>query len=1073
MHLVDRIMPFVQGAIMIKGCRLTGNNCIPSAIASNSLAAALLLSITLILQCGQAHAAETVQQLRDSGATVVADPKTGVTRFVGFDKRTIANRAALAGANADATLQQMPADAAAAKHLANYGSLFGLQDSASETRSTKHRLSTDGRAMTRYQQHYQGIPVIAGELIINQNAQRQLSSISGKISPKLKLNTTPAFTAVQAQAIARTAMAKWYQLPADEFVVPEPQLSIYDSRLLSPHTDPVALVWRLDVTTKGRRPINEFMAINAKTGLIALHFNQVPHAMYRMTYDANSTSSLPGTLLCDESHPSTECQGVVNDAAFAHRYAKTTYDFYKSNFGRDGLDDLGSPIVSTVRYCEATGCPFSNGYWTGSLNQIVFGVNIPRAEDFVAHELTHGVTTSESNLAYYYQSGAINESLSDIFGEFVQQSSPLSTVTEASKWKIFEDLAPYNFWWGAYSRSMSNPTDKNQPDKMTSSNYHTGSDDQGGVHTNSGVGNKAAYLMTAGGQFNGVTVIGLGLTKVAQIYYQAQTHLLTSGSDYLDLYNALYQACQNLVGQSGIVATDCQQVRNATNAVEMNLSPVTHSNPESAMCPAGQVAVNTYKVNGFENSTSWTGTTGVWRRDTGYAQGGLYSLFGGGDTPSSDERAQFINPVVLPANAFLRFDHAFDFEEGFLSYYDGGIVEYSSSGGAWTQLTTATDGQGYTGVIYRLGDNALAGKNAFAGSSHGYVSTRFDLSALAGQSVQFGWRLGTDSTGSSWGWALDNWRIYTCQPGFELGFTTTGNGSGSVTSTPAGIDACSLPCKAGYTTGSSVTLAATAATGSVFAGWSGACTGMGACQVTMNSAKTVTANFTSINDGFPANNTLPIGWIQSSGSSDPWSVTNDPTHAGWSLRSGRIANSQQSSISYTTSFLAGNVSFARKVSSESCCDSLQFYIDGVFRGQWSGEVAWSQVSFPISAGTHTVMWRYVKDGSVTSGSDAAWIDSVVLPVAPPISCSLNAVPAQIQRGQSTTLTANCSPAAVTYSWTGVGCTDQTAATCTVTPAVTTNFSVTGTNGSGSNTASTLVTVKDSVDLTPILMLLLD
>src|SRR4029077_5569896 len=117
--------------------------------------------------------------------------------------------------------------------------------------------------------------------------------------------------------------------------------------------------------------------------------------------------------------------------------------------------------------------------------------------------------------------------------------------------------------------------------------YYQGADDNGGVHENSGVNNKAAYLMVDGGTFNGKTVLPLGTTKVAKIYSECQTHLLTSGSDYADLYDALYQGCNNLVGTNSITVGDCQQVRNATDAVEMNLQPVANFNPEAPVCAAG------------------------------------------------------------------------------------------------------------------------------------------------------------------------------------------------------------------------------------------------------------------------------------------------------------------------------------------------------------------------------------------------------------------------------------------------------------------------------------------------------
>ena len=94
--------------------------------------------------------------------------------------------------------------------------------------------------------------------------------------------------------------------------------------------------------------------------------------------------------------------------------------------------------------------------------------------------------------------------------------------------------------------------------------------------------------MVDGGTFNGQTITGLGIPKVAKIYYEVQTHLLTSGADYADLYEALYQGCNNLVGTAGITAADCQQVRNATLAVEMNLQPVPGFNPDAPLCSTGQ-----------------------------------------------------------------------------------------------------------------------------------------------------------------------------------------------------------------------------------------------------------------------------------------------------------------------------------------------------------------------------------------------------------------------------------------------------------------------------------------------------
>ena len=116
-------------------------------------------------------------------------------------------------------------------------------------------------------------------------------------------------------------------------------------------------------------------------------------------------------------------------------------------------------------------------------------------------------------------------------------------------------------------------------------------------------------------------------------------------------------------------------------------------------------------------------------------------------------------------------------------------------------------------------------------------------------------------------------------------------------------------------------------------------------------------------------------------SNAPWSVSSQAANTGsFGARSGVIGDSQSSTLSLTQVTTAGTISFARRVSSESGFDFLRFSIDGVQVGSWSGEVPYSTVSFPVTAGTHTFSWTYSKDGSVVSGLDAAFIDNVVFPV---------------------------------------------------------------------------------------------
>jgi len=109
-----------------------------------------------------------------------------------------------------------------------------------------------------------------------------------------------------------------------------------------------------------------------------------------------------------------------------------------------------------------------------------------------------------------------------------------------------------------------------QPDRMLSPLYYCGTGDYGGVHYNSGVGNKAAYLMTDGGTFNGWAVSGIGITKTVSIFYNVQDNRLTSTADYFDLYAALTQACTSLIGGDGASLRRLHAGGECRLATEMN-----------------------------------------------------------------------------------------------------------------------------------------------------------------------------------------------------------------------------------------------------------------------------------------------------------------------------------------------------------------------------------------------------------------------------------------------------------------------------------------------------------------------
>ena len=706
-----------------------------------------------------------LQQDSDNTVRISYHSETGRVRFVGAAPgKRIAQPASL-------TENAVP-EAAARGFVNTYGSLFGITNPDDNLTLMKERLGENGRTAVRFQQTYQGIPVIGGELIVQLDKNQDVLAASGEILPDILIETSPTITDDTAAQIALEKIAKDYGLQQSELTITNPELWIYSPALMGGPGLPIdTLVWRMEVTGTNLLHIDEFVLIDAQLGVIALNFSQTHTAKNRSTYDANNGTTLPGTIVCNEANPT--CSGGDAHEVAAHQFAGDTYDFYLSEHGRDSIDNAGMAMISTVHY----GSGYANAFWSGSSAQMVYGdaAAYPLGDDVVAHELTHGVTDNESQLFYFYQSGAINESLSDVWGEFVDQYQATANDAGDTRWEMGEDITGL----GAI-RNMQDPTLFGDPDKMSSVNYYcdqaelsSGLGDNGGVHSNSGINNKAAYLMTDGGNFNGISVTALGYAKVADLYYEVQTSLLTSASDYGALYDALIQASINL----GFSAAEQQAVKNALDAVEMNQFPAACAATEAPICSTG-VPIDRFADNIESGSGNWTATSNVgsasyWfvpqtTSNIGladpYATSGVGNIWGFNQDVTSDTALEMNSSVAIPANAFMHFNHSFGFESSTPSgstKYDGGIVEYSTNGGStWNNAGALFTHNGYNGTLEA--SNPLGAIAAFGADSGGYVSSRLDLSSLAGQNVRFRFRMGTDASVYDYGWFIDDVRIYTC-----------------------------------------------------------------------------------------------------------------------------------------------------------------------------------------------------------------------------------------------------------------------------------------------------------------------
>jgi bacillolysin len=713
----------------------------------------LCLSVTLPMHAQHTGAVrETLNRMEvAAGGRVKAtlSPQTGLVSFLTVDARSpvpVGNAAA-----------RNPEEMALA-FLRSYAGAFGLRDAANELELSKPAWRDSlGHDHVRFQQVFRGVPVRAGEISVHLRGSNVVAVNAETLPGVDGFDVRPAFFADQALNAARKLVASPRLGSWKDVKLSAPRLEILNRGLLEPGRFPSRLVWFIEARALGLR---EYIWIDAKRGVTLLHFSQLMDARNREVYDGNSTAVLPGTLVRSEGDPATGDP----DADAAYDFAGDTYDYFFDEHGRDSYDGAGADLVATVEHCPTPGdCPFENAFWDGT--QMVYGEGYSLADDVDAHELSHAVTEYTANLLYYMQSGALNESFSDMFGETVDLTNTGGTDTPAVRWQIGEDIP------GGALRNMMTPGDFFDPEHMTDPNYYCGHFDGGGVHWNSGVSNHFYALLADGGTYNSQTVTGIGLTKAGKLAYRALSVYLLSGSSFGDAASAFTQSCADLVaGPDGITADDCQEVADAIAAVEMaDPTDCGTGGQYPNLCPAGQGPSNIF-FDDFETgeaNTNWEtefSDEDAWFFDnTPFSTSGTWHAGAFNVGFINDSSIGMADSIAIPSNALMQFEHFWDFEPG---GFDGGVVEYSLNGGtSWTDaLSLYSAGSDYSGTVDSGYGNPIGGQTAYVDSSRGYTGTQLDLATLAGQSdVKFRFRIGTDDLFEAWGWDVDDVRVYTCQ----------------------------------------------------------------------------------------------------------------------------------------------------------------------------------------------------------------------------------------------------------------------------------------------------------------------
>jgi bacillolysin len=260
----------------------------------------------------------------------------------------------------------------------------------------------------------------------------------------------------------------------------------------------------------------------------------------------------------------------INDktGVSAQYNSSIAYEYYLKTFNRNSINGKGGNILSIINITEDNGKSMENAFWNG---EAMFYGNggkafqpLAKALDVAGHEISHGVIQATANLEYQDEAGALNESFADIFGALIERNN----------WQIGEDVVNKSYFPTGTLRDLANPNnggrsinDAGWQPKSVSEQYR-GSEDNGGVHINSGITSYAFYLFT--------TNSAVGKVKAEQVYYRALTKYLTRSSRFLDMRAAVVQAATDLYSAT---SNEVKAANAAFDAVGIGATVVGNPNP--------------------------------------------------------------------------------------------------------------------------------------------------------------------------------------------------------------------------------------------------------------------------------------------------------------------------------------------------------------------------------------------------------------------------------------------------------------------------------------------------------------
>ena len=473
--------------------------------------------------------------------------------------------------------KQVAGEKAATKFLEKNKTLFGIDSTENNLKVAEVKKDKSGDTYVKYVQVIKGIKVHGSLINVHFDKNGVIVSVNGKFE-KNNIVTTGGNKTISENEAVEIAKKQYNYISlrntpkAEKLIITKDNKNYEVFKVNISYTEPTIGNYDVFVDVNSGKIIQSESNIRLSgpttgSGIdvfghskkLNLYLNGTSYEMKDLTKSATS-SIVTNTL----NHRTAIGALVSNTTNFfgtedykasvsAHYNAGKVIDFYKNLFNRNSLDDNGMPIKSYTHY----GNNFNNAFWDGY--EMVYGdgdgkefTYLSGDLDLVGHEMTHGVIENTADLQYHNQSGALNESIADVFGVLISTYDKYNVAAggswkfNAADWVVGDDIYTPSISGDAL-RSLSNPTLYNQPDNMSNYEYYpdTEAGDYGGVHTNSSIPSKAAYLMAK----------NIGMEKTARIYYKALVYYMGSDTDFEDAKNCLVQAATDLYGGSSAEVT--------------------------------------------------------------------------------------------------------------------------------------------------------------------------------------------------------------------------------------------------------------------------------------------------------------------------------------------------------------------------------------------------------------------------------------------------------------------------------------------------------------------------------------